>query len=49
MIIPFEKDKTPEDGLLEDKGNGICDEMILNGDDGILKNESENDEIYQYY
>jgi hypothetical protein len=49
MIIPFEKDKTPDDGILEDKGNGICDEMILFGDDGTLKDESESDEIYQYY
>jgi hypothetical protein len=48
IMIPFEKDKTPDDGILEDKGNGICDEMILIGGDGILEDKSESSEICQY-
>jgi hypothetical protein len=49
MMIPFEKDKTSDDGILEDKDDGIYDEMILIGDDGTLEDENKNDEIYQYY
>jgi hypothetical protein len=47
MMIPFEKDKTPDDGILEDNSDRIYDEMILIGGDGTLEDESENGEICQ--